>query len=66
MEEKLEPIQETKIINDKNLASLAIYLEGMKAGKGNLQPLGTTVLDDLWAAIRYLRGDARYKAKRDR
>ena len=57
---------EEKEINDKDLQLLAIYLEGLKAGKGNLQPLGTVVLETLWEAIKYLRGDNKYIAKRDR
>ena len=61
-----KPMQELKEINDEDLATLAIYLEGLKAGKGNLQPLGTIVLETLWETIKYLRGDVRYTAKRDK
>lgn len=58
--------QEVKNINIQSLKDLAIYLSGVKDGKGNLLPLGTIVLDDLWDTINYLEGDVRYKAKRDR
>ena len=49
-----------KIISTHPLAELAIYLEGVKAGKGNLLPLGTEHLEQLWGAIKYLQGDVRY------
>ena len=41
-------------VDTSSLVQLAIYLEGIKAGKGNLQPLGTIVLDELWNAIKVL------------
>ena len=53
------------MIDTESLSKLAIYLSGLKDGKGNLLPLGTIVLDDLWNAISYLRGDGRYEAERD-
>ena len=53
------------MIDTNSLAKLAIYLTGLKDGKGNLDPLGTMVLEDLWNAIKYLRGDVRFKAERD-
>jgi len=52
-------------INTNSLKDLAIYLEGVKHGKGNLLPLGTIVLDDLWHTIKYLQGDVRYLAEKD-
>ena len=58
-------VQERKMINTKSLSDLAIYLSGVKDGKGNLLPLGTIVLDDLWDAIKYLQGDVRFIAERD-
>jgi hypothetical protein len=58
--------QEVKNINIQSLKDLAIYLSGVKDGKGNLLPLGTIVLDDLWETINYLEGDVRHKAKIDR
>jgi hypothetical protein len=64
MEDK-QPVQERKMINTKSLSDLAIYLSGLKDGKGNLLPLGTIVLDDLWNVISYLDGDVRFTAKRD-
>lgn len=57
--------QEIKTISTKCLADLALYLSGLKDGKGNLLPLGTIVLDELWATIKYLQGDVRYNAERD-
>jgi hypothetical protein len=57
--------QEKVMISTKSLSDLAIYLSGVKDGKGNLLPLGTVVLDDLWATVKYLQGDVRYTAERD-
>ena len=61
----MESNQEKKVINTQSLTELAIYLSGVKDGKGNLLPLGTIVLEDLWDAIKYLQGDVRFKAERD-
>jgi len=60
---KVESGQEK--VNTESLKSLAIYLSGLKDGKGNLLPLGTIVIDDLWNAISYLEGDVRFTSKRD-
>jgi hypothetical protein len=60
-----EPMQERKLIGTKSLKDLAIYLSGIKDGKGNLLPLGTIVIDDLWDAIRYIDGDTGFVAPRD-
>lgn len=57
--------QDKVMINTKSLLDLAIYLSGVKDGKGNLLPLGTVVLDDLWATVKYLQGDVRYTSERD-
>jgi len=57
---KEEASMERKIISTHSLAELAIYLEGVKAGKGNLLPLGTEHLEQLWMTIKFLRGDVRY------
>jgi hypothetical protein len=57
--------QEKVFINTKSLIDVAIYLSGVKDGKGNLLPLGTVVLDDLWNAIKYLQGDNSFISKRD-
>jgi len=64
MEDK-QPVQERKMINTKSLSDLAIYLSGVKDGKGNLLPLSTIVLDDLWDAVKYLQGDVRFISERD-
>ena len=58
--------QEKQQISTQSLKDLAIYLSGIKDGKGNLLPLGTIVLEDLWDAIKYLDGDTRFTAKRDK
>ena len=64
--EELDGPRQSKVsVSIDSLKSLAIYLHGLKDGKGNLLPLGTIVLDDLWAAIYYLQGDNRYTAERD-
>ena len=60
-----QAFQEKVKVSTESLKSLAIYLSGLKDGKGNLLPLGTIVLDDLWNAISYLDGDVRFTAKRD-
>ena len=60
-----QAVQEKLKVGTDSLKSLAIYLSGLKDGKGNLLPLGTIVLDDLWNAISYLDGDVRFTAKRD-
>jgi len=57
---------EKKNINTRSLTEIAIYLSGLKDGKGNLLPMGTIVLDDLWDAIKYLQGDVRYVSERDK
>jgi len=57
--------QEKVKVGTESLKSLAIYLSGLKDGKGNLLPLGTIVLEDLWNAISYLEGDCRFIAERD-
>ena len=34
------------------LKELAIYLEGIKAGKGDLHPLGNAHIDALWETLK--------------
>ena len=66
MENSDKPVQERKIVNVDSLKDIAVYLSGVKDGKGgNLYPLGTVVLDDLWDAIAYLQGDVRFKLLKD-
>ena len=55
--------QEKLNVDIGSLVKLAIFLEGYKLGKGNLLPLGTDNLEQLWHAIKYLQGDVRYKCK---
>ena len=41
--------------NIESLHRLAIWLEGIKQGRGgSLEPLGTIVIDELWKAIHEL------------
>lgn len=56
---------EREIIDTRSLKELAIYLSGIRDGKGNLLPLGTIVLENLWKTIAYLHGDVKYYAERD-
>jgi len=60
-----QPLREKIRIDTNSLKSLAIYLSGVKDGKGNLLPLGTIVLEELWNAINYLDGDIRFSSERD-
>ncbi len=60
------PSQEKKKINIQSLKDIAIYLSGIKDGKGNLLPLGIIALHDLFNAISYLQGDVRFIADRDK
>ena len=65
-EQKTPVVKQEKIkINTDSLRMIAIYLSGLKDGKGNLLPLGTIVLEDLWDAVSYLQGDARFISERD-
>jgi hypothetical protein len=64
-EYKAKQNEKKVLVNTNSLKDIAIYLSGIKDGKGNLLPLGTVVLDDLWNAIAYLRGDSGFKADRD-
>ena len=41
--------------NVDSLIKIAIYLEGIKQGRGgNIQPLGVNDLEQLWAVISFL------------
>lgn len=62
---KPKTAQEIQTINTDDLKLLAVYLEGIKQGKGNLLPLGTIVLETLWNTIAYLQGSPLYKSYRD-
>ncbi len=64
-EYKTKQDQKRILVSTKSLSDIAIYLSGVKDGKGNLLPLGVVVLEDLWNAIAYLRGDVRFEADRD-
>lgn len=44
-----------KIPDVQMLKDLAIYLEGIKKGQGNLLPLGTLHLENLWTTIHHLQ-----------
>ncbi len=48
-----------------SLRKIAIYLEGIKQGRGgNILPLGTIDLDQLWNAISFLNGDERFECRK--
>lgn len=40
-------------IDVKSLKNIAIFIEGIKQGKGNIMPLGTNDMEELWKAIEY-------------
>ena len=57
LNEKNEIVGTTKTRQMKHftynrLKELAIYLEGIKAGKGDLHPLGNAHIDALWETLR--------------
>jgi hypothetical protein len=62
-EKAQEKAQEKGVINVDSLSDILIFLSGMNIGKGDLLPLGTTVLKDLSDAISYLNGDMRFTTK---
>ena len=56
-----EASDEKKVIEIESLSRIAMFLEGMKLGRGgNIRPLGTNDLDQLWNTVKYLQGDKRY------
>lgn len=57
--------QEIKVVDTKMLTDLAIYLSGLKDGKGNLLPLGTLHLENLWHTIKFLQGVSGYCLDQD-
>jgi|TARA_R100001530_G_C4174802_1_gene117698 hypothetical protein len=53
-----------KNVEVDSLKKVAIFLEGVKQGRGgNIQPLGTNDLDQLWNAIAFLQGDERFECR---
>lgn len=47
-----------------SLKKIGIFLEGFKQGRGgDIQPLGTYDLEQLWNAISLLQGDKRFECK---
>ena len=51
-----------KNVEVDSLKKVAIFLEGVKQGRGgNIQPLGTNDLEQLWNAIAFLQGDVRFE-----
>jgi len=46
--------QENPVIDVGALKLLAYYLSGVKDGRGDLLPLGSNVIDELFNAIRYI------------
>lgn len=56
-------IQKTNV-DVSSLQKIGIFLEGVKQGRGgNIQPLGTNDLEQLWNAIRFLQGDDRFECR---
>lgn len=41
--------------NPRELRDIALYLEGIKKGQGNLLPLGESHLENLWRTIKELQ-----------
>lgn len=41
----------------KSLRDIALFLEGLKMGKGDIIPLGTRDLDALWAALQHFESE---------
>ena len=53
-----------KNVEVSSLKSIAIFLEGVKQGRGgNLLPLGNNDLEQLWNAIAFLQGDERLECR---
>lgn len=62
---KLVKGKEKTNIDVNSLNKIAIYLEGVKQGRGGtLLPLGTNDLEQLWNTIQYLNGDERFKCEK--
>ena len=48
-------------VGTESLVRIATFLEGMKVGRGgNILPMGTDDITQLWNVISYLKGDVRY------
>ena len=61
MVDTTQSMQETRNVNIESLKRIAIFMEGVKQGRGgNINPLGTIDLEELWSVIKYLQGDLRY------
>ena len=58
-----KPSREMPMANVDSLRDIAIFLEGYKLGKGNILPLGTILIDDLWTVINELNWNGVIKAK---
>lgn len=53
-----------KNVEVDSLKKVAIFLEGVKQGRGgNIKPLGTNDLEQLWNAIAFLQGDERFECR---
>lgn len=58
-------VSEKKYIEVDSLKNIALFMEGVKLGRGgNIQPLGTFDLEQLWNAISYIQGDERFDVLR--
>lgn len=58
------PAQDTVNVELESFYHILIWLEGYKIGKGgNIGPLGTASLDNLWNAWRFLKGHYGYECQ---
>jgi len=57
--------KESKInVEVESLSKIALFLEGVKLGRGgDIQPLGTYDLEQLWNAVKFLQGGSMYECK---
>jgi len=62
--EQNKAVQEKVYANPEVLKDLAMFLEGMKFGRGgDIQPMGTIVLDELWKVVKELRFHGKIEAQ---
>lgn len=48
-------------IDLQSVWKIYIFLSGYAQGKGNILPLGTVQLDELYKLLKFSQGDVRYK-----
>ena len=52
-----------RVLHIDCLQRIGLFLEGYKAGKGNVRPLGTKDLESLWEILSYLKGNTEFKCR---